>query len=53
MYHKVVPVGAVAAGGGIAATGMYSIGLVVAGATLIVAAVTFIALMPKLKFRSQ
>jgi hypothetical protein len=32
---------------------MHSIGLVVAGATLLVAAVTFIALLPKLKFRSQ
>jgi hypothetical protein len=53
MYHKVIPVGAVAAGGGVAATGIYSIGLVVGGATLLVAAVTFIALLPKLRFWSR
>lgn len=53
MYHKVVPMGAVAAGGGVAATGIHSIGLVVGWATLLVAAVTFLALLPKLKFRSR
>lgn len=52
MYHKVVPVGAVAAGGGVAA-GLHSIGLVVGGATLLVAAVTLVALLPRLKSRSR
>lgn len=53
MYHKVIPVGAVAAGGGVAAAGINSIGLVVGGATLLVAVVTLIALLPRLKFRSR
>lgn len=49
MYHKVaMPVGAVAAGGGIVG---HSVWLVVAGATLAVAGLAVMSLLPK--FRSR
>jgi hypothetical protein len=48
MYHKIVPVGAVAAGGGVIAMGMNSVGMVVAGATILIAGLTVIGLMPKI-----
>lgn len=49
MYHKIaMPVGAVAAGGGLAG---HSLWMVVAGATLSVAGLAVMSLLPK--FRSK
>ena len=49
MYHKVaVPVGAVAAGGGVLAGPLW---MVVAGATLLVSGLAVMSLMPKLRRR--
>ena len=49
MYHKIaMPVGAVAAGGGIVGGSLWA---VVAGATLLVAGLAVMSLMPKLRRR--
>jgi hypothetical protein len=49
MYHKVaMPVGAVAAGGGIIGGSLW---MVVAGATLLVAGLAVMSLLPKLRSR--
>jgi hypothetical protein len=49
MYHKVaVPTGAVAAGGGIAGGSLW---MIVAGSTLIVAALAVVSLLPKFRNR--
>lgn len=49
MYHKIaMPVGAVAAGGGIIGGSLWA---AVAGATLIVAGLAVMSLMPKLRRR--
>ena len=49
MYHKVaMPAGAVAAGGGIAGGSLW---MIVAGSTLIVAALAVVSLLPKFRTR--
>jgi uncharacterized membrane protein YccF (DUF307 family) len=50
MYHKVaVPVGAVAAGGGLIGN---SVWMIVAGSTLAIAGLAIFSLMPKLRSKS-
>lgn len=49
MYHKVaMPVGAVAAGGGIAGGSLW---MIVAGSTLVVAGLAVVSLLPKFRRR--
>jgi len=49
MYHKVaMPVGAVAAGGGVIGGSLW---MIIAGSTLIVAALAVTSLLPKFRFR--
>jgi hypothetical protein len=50
VYHK-LPIGGIAAGGGIMAAGMHSVGMIVAGATLLVLGVSALGLLPKLRRR--
>jgi hypothetical protein len=49
MYHKVsMPVGAVAAGGGLLSSSLW---MIVAGSTLLVAGLAVVSLLPKFRFR--